>query len=87
MSVNDITGDRIVTDIPSEKFKSGWEGIWGNKTEEDVQEILDSPSIPIPNNITLEEMRELILKYAHLEVGVMAGNPDKFRRGDGNQNP
>ena len=62
MSVNDITGDRIVTDIPSEKFKTGWEGIWGNKTEEDVQEILDSPSILIPQGLSLEEMRDFILQ-------------------------
>lgn len=31
MSVNDITGDPIRTDVPSEKFKSGWEAIWGGK--------------------------------------------------------
>lgn len=62
MSVNDITGDRIVTDIPSEKFKDGWEGIWGNKTEEDVQEILDSPSTILPSGLTLEHAREFILE-------------------------
>ena len=28
MSVNDITGDPIRTDVPSEKFKSGWDAIW-----------------------------------------------------------
>lgn len=31
MSVNDITGDTIRTDVPSEKFKSGFETIWGSK--------------------------------------------------------
>jgi hypothetical protein len=30
---NDITGDTIVTDVPSEKFSSGWETIWGKKKE------------------------------------------------------
>jgi hypothetical protein len=29
MSVNEITGDPIRTDVPSNKFKSGWDAIWG----------------------------------------------------------
>ena len=29
MSVNDITGDPIRTDIPSDHYKNGWEAIWG----------------------------------------------------------
>jgi hypothetical protein len=29
MSVNDVTGDRLVSDVPSDKFKSGWNAIWG----------------------------------------------------------
>lgn len=63
MSVNDITGDPIRTKPITDKFASGWEGIWGNKTEEAVQEILDSPSILIPNGLSREEMREFILKH------------------------
>ena len=68
MSVNDITGDRIVTDIPSEKFKSGWEAIWGNKTQEEVQDILDSPSILIPNGMSLEGMRSFITLHSKVSA-------------------
>lgn len=38
MSVNDITGDTIRTDVPSEKFKNGWETIWGNKVVKEPDE-------------------------------------------------
>lgn len=32
MSTNDITGDKIITDAPSEAFRSGYDLIdWGNK--------------------------------------------------------
>lgn len=31
MSFNDITGDKIKTRVPTEKFSSGWDAIWGKK--------------------------------------------------------
>lgn len=34
MSVNDVTGDRIVTDIPSDKYKKGWDTIFMKNKEE-----------------------------------------------------
>ena len=34
MSTNDITGDEIRTDVPSDKFKNGWDAIWGEKQRE-----------------------------------------------------
>lgn len=37
---------------------------WGNKTIEDIQKILDSPSVQLPSGLTLEEMREFILRNA-----------------------
>lgn len=35
MSTNDITGDEIRTEVPSEKYKSGWDAIWGKKKVEE----------------------------------------------------
>jgi hypothetical protein len=35
---------------------------WGNKTIEDIQKILDEPSIQLPSGLTREEMREFILR-------------------------
>jgi hypothetical protein len=37
MSVNDVTGDRLVSDIPTDKYKSGWDGIWGK-----LEEVIDA---------------------------------------------
>lgn len=36
MSKNDVTGDEIITDAPSEKFKSGWDLIWGKKESKPI---------------------------------------------------
>lgn len=47
MSTNDITGDNIITDVPSEKFSNGWDAIWGKKTpvktEDSVPEVTQLP--------------------------------------------
>jgi len=40
MSVNDVTGDRLVTDVPTDKYKSGWYAIWG-KLEEVVEAVAE----------------------------------------------
>ena len=57
MSVNDITGDTIRTDVPSNKFKSGWDAIWG-KLDEIIEAIAeDAGQEPVreENVLTTEE--------------------------------
>ena len=33
MSVNDVTGDRLVSAVPTEKYRSGWDAIFGKPKE------------------------------------------------------
>ncbi len=52
MSKNDITGDDIKTDAPSDKFRSGWDLLWGSKKQWEVK-MLDknNPGSPIPQQL------------------------------------
>ncbi len=42
MSTNDITGDKLITDVPTDKFRDGWELLWGSKKKEKTPETLRS---------------------------------------------
>jgi hypothetical protein len=64
MSVNDITGDVIKTDVPSKKYKGGWELIWGDNgpssgasDEELIEKIVERDSKnPVPESCTRSPM-------------------------------
>lgn len=56
MSVNDITGDPIRTDVPSDKFKSGWDAIWG-KLEEVIEAVAeDAGEEPVTDEDVLKDI-------------------------------
>lgn len=60
-AINPVTGTLIKSRGDNqETYSAGWDAIWGKKTIEDVQEILDEPSIIIPDGLSIEEMREFI---------------------------
>lgn len=40
MSVNDITGDKIVTEPASEKYRSGWDRIFGKPQSPSVEDAI-----------------------------------------------
>lgn len=44
MSVNEHTGDRFVTAVPTESYLNGWEAIWGKPKEYEMVDVLADPS-------------------------------------------
>lgn len=38
MSTNDITGDKLISDVPSADYRAGWERIFGNKPKIEKEE-------------------------------------------------
>lgn len=43
MSVNDVTRDRLVSAVPTEKYRSGWDAIDWGKPKEVVQGCVKCP--------------------------------------------
>lgn len=76
MSVNDVTGDRLVSAVPTEKYRSGWDAIFGKPKVSKVSDVLADPS-----HEGHEAAKEMMAKLASGEIslcgcmGPMYGEP------------